>query len=369
MYGIYIHIPFCVSKCRYCDFASYPDKLSLQDSYIDALIKEFEVHRGVVADTVYIGGGTPSVLSYENIKRLLEAINNNFVLAPDTEFTVEVNPATVDTKKAELLFDMGVNRISMGAQSFVDSELKALGRIHTASDIKETYRILRECGFKNISLDLMYALPGQTMESLSQSLLHIVALKPEHISCYGLKFEEGTKLYDDLLNGRVAEADEEMFADMYDYIVNTLRENGYDRYEISNFCTNGKESRHNLKYWQDCDYLGFGVAASAKEANRRYTHTNDIQSYIESHELTEDYTMSVREQMSEFIILALRVINKGVDKAKFKQKFGLDVDDVFADALCRTKSHIINTPTSIKLRDEAVLVSNSVMCEFMLTSE
>lgn len=366
MKGIYIHIPFCVKKCNYCDFASYPQKMSLQDEYINALIKEMELCKGTEADTVYIGGGTPSVLSMENTRRLLVAINDIFSLAQNTEFTVEVNPKTIDSQKAQLYKKLGVNRISIGSQSFINDELKTLGRIHTAEDTVETYELLREAGFENISLDLMYALPGQTMESLGTSLERLLSLNPNHISCYGLKIEDGTPFGTMLQKGELTEADEDTFADMYDFIRKELCKGGYNHYEISNFAKEGRESRHNLKYWQNEDYLGFGLCASSKLGNRRFTKSADFDEYISSYKLSEDYTMSNNEAMDEFIILGLRVINSGVDKNKFYQTFGVSVDERYGRIIEETAPYVTDTPDTLKLRSEASLVSNSIMCRFML---
>jgi len=365
MYGIYIHIPFCIRKCNYCDFASYPDKIHMQTEYISALIDEMSKRKGEMVDTVYIGGGTPSVLSYENTERLLCEVNNTFSLSSDCEFTVEINPKTIDNKKARLFKRYGVNRISIGSQTFVDSELSVLGRIHTSADTWYTYSMLKDEGFENISLDLMYALPYQTMDTLSKSIDRVLKLNPEHISCYGLKFEEGTPFYEMLLRGNINEASDDTFADMYSHIMLSLKEAGYIHYEISNFAKEGRESRHNLKYWQDKDYLGFGVASSSKEQNRRYTHVMSLDGYLKGEAFLEDYTMDIKEQMSEFIILGLRVINSGVDKRLFKDKFGVELDEVFKRALDRVDPYVINTKTSLKLRQEALLVSNSIMCEFM----
>lgn len=365
MKGIYIHIPFCIKKCNYCDFASYPQKLSSQDEYINALISQFKRFKGTKADTVYIGGGTPSVLSLDNISRLLFSIGDTFLLNDDTEFTIEVNPKTVDLKKAKLLKENGVNRVSIGAQSFIDSELLNLGRIHTSGDTVMTYEFLREAGFSNISLDLMYAICGQSMDSLAFSLDKAIELNPEHISCYGLKIEENTHFWTMRQNGIIKETDDDTFADMYDYIRDKLTRSGYSHYEISNFAKEGKESRHNLKYWQNEDYLGFGLASSSKVGNRRYTHTDDYDRYLSSYQLAEDYEMDLKEQMDEFVILSLRVIKTGVDKDKFKNLFNMHFDDVYASTLDRVKDYVINDKNTLRLRPEALLVSNSILCQFM----
>ncbi len=365
MYGIYIHIPFCIKKCYYCDFASFPDKLTYQDEYINALIDEINTRKGISADTVYIGGGTPSVLSNENLDKLLSAVTKSFALNKDTEFTIEVNPKTIDEKKLAIFRSYGINRISMGAQSFVDEELSNIGRIHTSLDIENSFNLLRKCGFDNISLDLMYALPGQTIKSLSTSIDKVLKLSPEHISCYGLKYEDGTPMQKMLEKGTVMECSEDMFADMYNYIADTLKKNGYTHYEISNFCKGGKESRHNLKYWTLCDYIGFGVSASSNEGYRRYTHSPYFEDYINGYKLSEDYVMDKEESISEFVILGLRVLNKGVDKNEFYNKYKIDFDEYYKDALAKVEKYVINDKNTLKLRHEATLVSNSIMCEFI----
>lgn len=365
MLGIYVHIPFCIRKCNYCDFASYPAMLSRQDEYIDALIAEMKLHNGAHADTVYIGGGTPSALTGDNLTKLLAALNENFSLSFDTEFTVEVNPGTVDIVKARILKKYGVNRISIGSQTFCDSELEILGRIHTSRDTINTYELLRNCGFDNISLDLMYALPSQTLDSLNDSIDMIFNLNPEHVSCYGLKLEPGTPFHDMLANGKLKECDEDTFADMYEQICSRLKQNGYVHYEISNFAREGMQSRHNLKYWNCEDYIGLGLGAASCEDNHRYTHTTDFDDYVHGCALAEDYHMTKSEAMSEFVILGLRVLNSGVDKQLFYERFGESIDEVFSHALLRVSPYVINTETSLKLKEEAALVSNSVMCEFM----
>lgn len=365
MKGIYIHIPFCISKCKYCDFSSFPNKISMQDEYIDVLVDEMARYKGSNADTVYIGGGTPSVLNDNNIRKLLYAINEVFVLENDTEFTMEVNPATVDLTKAVIMKEYGVNRVSMGAQSFVDSELRRIGRIHSSDDIRTTFEILRNAGINNLSLDLMYALPGQTLESLAFSVDEALKLHPNHISCYGLKFEEGTPLYRELKAGTVTEQDEDTFADMYEYLRFVLTDKGYNHYEISNFSLDGYESRHNIKYWTNEDYLGFGVSASSRIGDRRYTNTMDFTEYMNSKSLVEDYIMSSDEQMREFVILGLRMLKKGADKKDFYEKFHVHMDDIFSKEIKKTLPYITNTDQSISLRQESILVSNTVMCEFI----
>lgn len=365
MYGIYIHIPFCIKKCNYCDFASFSLGRDVQSEYISKLTDEIKTRRGIYADTVYIGGGTPSVICDDDLRRLLSAVNENIIIKEDAEFTIEVNPATVTETKAKIMKEYGVNRISIGAQSFCDDELNLLGRIHSAEDTLRTYELMRESGFENISMDLMYALPGQSMQRLNNSLDTLLSLKAEHISCYGLKIEEGTPFFNMLGKGLIKDCDEDTFADMYNMITERLCGLGYNHYEISNFAKDGFESKHNLKYWQDKDYIGFGVSASSKEGNRRYTNALTVDEYLSGNPLSEDYTMELKEQMSEFIILALRVINLGADRYKFRDKFGMELNDVFGHQLDKINDYTIDDGRYIKLRKEALLVSNSIMCEFI----
>ena len=363
MKGIYIHIPFCVKKCNYCDFASYPQKMSLQDEYINALIKEMELCKGTEADTVYIGGGTPSVLSMENTRRLLEAINDIFSLAQDTEFTVEVNPKTIDSQKAQLYKKLGVNRISIGSQSFINDELKTLGRIHTAEDTVETYELLREAGFENISLDLMYALPGQTMESLGTSLERLLSLNPNHISCYGLKIEDGTPFGTMLQKGELTEADEDTFADMYDFIRKELCKGGYNHYEISNFAKKGYESRHNTKYWNCEEYLGIGPSAHSFMGDKRFFFERDINSFINRENAVYDCSGGDRD---EYIMLRLR-LSDGIIFEDYKNRFGEDfpaeiikkADRFVKDGLLRL------TETALSLTPDGFLISNYIISELI----
>ena len=365
MYGVYIHIPFCIQKCNYCDFASYPNELCRQNEYIDAVLDEAKEYRGANADTVYIGGGTPTCLNNDTLERLLRGINDIFCISSNAEFAVEANPGTLDGTNANILRSKGVNRISIGAQSFSDSELVRLGRIHGAGDIKSAVETSRSAGIDNISLDIMYALPGQTMKSLGNNLDSALKLKPNHLSCYGLKYEPGTPFYNMLRSGKIDETDDDTFADMYSLICSRLSENGYCHYEISNFSMPGFESRHNLKYWNREDYIGLGAAAASCVGNRRWANTRSIDEYMFGNRIAEDYTMSDSEAMHEFIILALRVIKTGVDKNKFRELYNVDFDDMFGAQLKKFSQFLINDENSVKLTEQAALVSNSILCEFV----
>lgn len=363
--GIYVHIPFCIKKCNYCDFASYSDKFDMQYRYADAVLSEMERYSGTEADTVYIGGGTPTSLNADCMERLLSGINRIFKLHENTEFTVEANPKTVDVQKAELMKKCGVNRISLGAQSFIDSELKFLGRIHSAADTKVTFELLRSCGFDNINLDIMYAFEGQSERTLSTSLDEVLKLGAEHISCYGLKIEPKTLFYNMLRENKIRQTDDDIFADMYNLICAKLHDNGYVHYEISNFSRRSMESRHNLKYWNCEDYLGFGASAASCVGRRRFTNSPRLDEYLNGCVLSEDYTMSDEEAMREFVILGLRVINTGVNKEEFYKRFSLKFDDVFSRQIKKFKDFLTNDEKSLGIKETSALVSNAIMCEFM----
>ncbi len=369
MKGIYVHIPFCIKKCNYCDFCSFPNMLSRQGEYVKALNKEASSYKGdaVFADTLYFGGGTPSLLDVKSIESIIETINANFIISPDAEITIEANPATITEAKAKELHSLGINRISLGAQSFIDAELATLGRAHCADDIEKSFAILRQAGFSNISLDLMYALPGQTMHTLSESIQRIIALHPEHISCYGLKIENGTPFYAMLSKGQLIEKSDDEYADMYDMILNELENNGYRQYELSNFSLDGCQSKHNLKYWQGKEYIGLGVSASSLYKNNRFTNTNDYHKYIESFEKTETQSLTKEEQMSEFMFLALRLTSIGASKAEFEKRFGIPIDKAFPDAIHKHTSNgmLKDCGDRYVLAQRAYYVSNSILCDFV----
>ena len=367
MNGLYIHIPFCYKKCNYCDFASYPGLLTNADDYIDALCREMQLYRGEKVNTIYFGGGTPSLLSEAQIGRIIDGINSVFDVASDSEITIEVNPCTAGEKKAKALRDMGFNRVSIGAQTFVDSELMSLGRLHNAEDTKKTFYDFRSAGFKNISLDLMYAIPGQNLKSLSTSLFGMLNLEPEHISCYGLKIEEGTPFASMLSKGELAEKSDDEYADMYEMICKNLTENGYLQYELSNFSKKDFESKHNIKYWTLNDYIGLGLAASSCYKGKRYTRTPDFKQYIKNFENTEFYKLSKEEKMSEFMILSLRLTNIGANKSLFKQMFSISIEEVFSLPLEKhlKGGFIIDRGDRYVLSKKAYYISNAILCDFI----
>ncbi len=369
MKGIYVHIPFCKRKCNYCDFCSYPLGKDIQTKYLNALIKEAGLYKNdkICADTLYFGGGTPSLIDTDSLSSVLDNMHSFFCISEKSEKTIEVNPCTIDEQKAKDLFSLGFNRVSIGAQSFLNDELKILGRLHTKEDTVRCFEILREAGFKNISLDLMYALPSQTMKSLEQSIDGILKLAPEHISCYGLKIEEGTVFKKMLNDGTLKEKTDDEYADMYELICSCLKENGYIQYELSNFSLPSKESKHNLKYWQNKEYIGLGASASSLYNKRRYTNTIDLDDYIKSFEKIEDTHLSKKEQMSEYMFLSLRLTKLGAEKKEFERRFGQTIESAFPDAIKKHAENglLINLPDRYILAERAYYVSNSVLCDFV----
>lgn len=368
MRGLYIHIPFCLKKCKYCDFNSFTFSCEDKASYLDALIKNMQVYKGEKIDTIFIGGGTPTTLSYEELGRLLDAVNSTFELSADYDFTVEMNPKTVDRDKLSVLKEKCVNRLSLGVQSFNDEELLKIGRIHTSQDAIETVSLIKECGFDNFSIDLMSALPGQTTESFLESLNTAIGLNPKHISCYSLILEDGTPLYEEYLRGEINLPDEDEERNMYDSAVKILESAGYKRYEISNFAKNGYESQHNIKYWQCKEYIGIGISAHSYLDGVRFSMTDDFDNYISGDfERCDETVLSREDMMSEFMFMGLRM-DRGVSKKEFSVRFGAEIDEIFGKPLLKFKNMgmIEEKNGNYSLTDKAVGISNSIMCEFIL---
>ncbi len=315
--GIYIHIPFCLAKCAYCDFNSEAGKLHLADSYISSLIEEMRAFSGLSADTVYIGGGTPTVLSDLQLERLISAVNGNFCLSPDTEFTVEVNPKTADTEKYSLMKGLGVNRLSIGVQSFNEDELRALSRIHSALDAERAVTDAQKCGFLNIGIDLMEGIPRQSVKSLEHSLSTAISLGVRHISVYSLIIEEGTPFYEN--TPPLPDEDEER--EMYAVTRSFLEEHGFEHYEISNYALPGFSSRHNTKYWTREPYYGFGAGAHSFYGGVRYENISDINEYIKAEEkkLSRE-VISEKEAECERFMLGFRMLSGFETRGSFNEK-------------------------------------------------
>ncbi len=327
--GIYIHIPFCRSKCEYCDFYSVGGSWErrVTDDYLQALADHIrEAGRlapNYLVDTVYFGGGTPSYFGAENISRILDEIHRAFRFAPQMEITLEANPDSVSLKSLKKLINAGFNRISIGVQSDDDAMLKKLGRPHTFQQAKQAMEMARKAGFANISLDLMYGLPNQNRTAWEKTVRNVIALRPEHISCYALKVEEGTPLWN--YKDCAGLPDDDTQADMYMTACQILAENGYEHYEISNFCKKGFESRHNLKYWLGGEYIGFGPTAASDFAGKRYTIIRDLQGYIDAiakkgQVLSECESIPQRERAGEYVMLRLRT-SFGINAEEYERQY------------------------------------------------
>ena len=318
--GIYIHVPFCKQKCVYCDFYSLPRREEDMDAYAAALRAQlFETDfSGYEADTVYFGGGTPSYLGPRRLTALLEAASAACSIAPGAEITLEANPDSAgDPDALSALRQAGFNRVSLGMQSADDGELRAIGRVHTMAQVRASADAVRRAGFDNLSLDLIYGLPGQSLPRWRENLSAAAALCPEHLSCYGLKAEPGTPLYArrDTLPGDGAQAD------MYLETVDFLESRGYRQYEISNFAKPGRESRHNLNYWTLGEYAGFGPGAHSDFRGRRYAWARDLEAYLRGKPpLSEDQAMSPRDREAEWLMLSLRLV-RGLDMAAWEERF------------------------------------------------
>lgn len=336
--SLYIHIPFCVRKCGYCDFLSAPADEKARDRYVQALLMEIERYQGTeTADrkikTLYIGGGTPSTLSVKQLECIMQKIKCTFNFHGDMETSMEMNPGTASKEKCRALYQMGINRLSIGLQSTNDMELKTLGRIHSYEDFLNTYTWCREAGFQNINVDLMAALPYQTVESYTTGLRKIIRLAPEHISAYSLILEEGTPFYQKYNSGCYPLPDEEQERLMYRETEQILAQAGYERYEISNYAKKGYACRHNLVYWQGGDYLGLGLGSSSYMDGVRFHNTTDLNTYVNQGAYVEDREeLSVQAKMEEFMFLGLRVM-AGVSGTEFEKRFGKTMEDVYGDVL------------------------------------
>lgn len=323
---LYIHIPFCIKKCRYCDFLSFSDCYDKTDKYIDALLCDIEKEGSrclETLDTIYIGGGTPSSISPVYIEKIMNKVKECFRINAYAEISLEINPGTITKDKAEIYRKSGINRISMGVQSFDNEELRLLGRIYDEESIYEAIDILTDSGFDNISIDLIEAVPGQTVQKFAENIIKATKLPVTHISAYELIIEEGTEFYDCYGPESGYEPDEDAQADIYIDTVGRLAEKGFIQYEISNFAKKGYESKHNLGYWQGEKYIGCGLGASGYDGINRYRKEDNINKYIDNPSVIETVRLDGEELISEYIFLGLRTV-KGIDINEFKKKFGFD---------------------------------------------
>ncbi len=368
MTGLYVHIPFCESKCRYCGFFSCSGIFYMQKDYFAALRRHVSALPKEKLDTVYLGGGTPSAVDAAHIGVLLDHIRNHFSTSGEMECTIEINPASATKDKLAAYRAFGINRVSIGAQSFLDAELAFLGRRHRAADIISCVEDVRAAGFSNVSLDLIYGLPGQSVSDFSKSVDRLLTLSPEHVSCYGLSFEPGTPLFSDLNAGKFAALSDDLYFEQYEYLRKTLAAHGYEHYEISNFARPGRRSLHNQIYWRAEPYYAVGAGASAYFDGVRRTYTPDVPDYIK-HPLkeSEKETVDRSGQMSEAVLLGLRLLTDGVDTAAFAARFGRDIFDVFGKELEKHQKNglLLYKNGRLLLTERAYYISNYVLCDFV----
>ncbi len=368
--GIYIHIPFCMRKCGYCDFPSFTDR-NIIDDYFNALKTEIAAEKataGKITDTIYIGGGTPSCVPPLFISKILEEIGKKYVIDPGAEISIEMNPGTVVKENLEIYRAAGVNRISLGCQSFNDRSLNLLKRIHSAHDVIKTFELLRKCGFDNINLDLISAIPGERMADLEHSIRMAADLEPEHLSVYSLFIEPETEFYDMEKKGELGELpSEEEQAEMDDMVRSVTEENNFMRYEISNYAKKGHECKHNVRYWTRAEYRGFGLSAASLVKNRRFANTRELV-YINDPGglLSEDRLLSREEEMQEFMFLGLRMI-KGVSSSDFRMRFGQNIEEVFGSQLekQRRSGFLEYDGDRYRYNTKGLNVSNILMSEFL----
>lgn len=369
--SIYIHIPFCVRKCLYCDFLSAPAHDGEIESYVNLLLREIEEQSIFYGDhsviSIFLGGGTPSLLPAGETGRILERVRERFAVAEDAEITIECNPGTVTAEKLVDYITHGINRLSIGLQSTEDEELKRIGRIHDYDTFLETYRLAREAGFDNINIDLMAGLPGQSIESYRKTLERVVSLAPEHISAYSLILEEGTPLYVNRESYTFPDEDEDR--EMYELTEKVLGQAGFWRYEISNYAKAGRECRHNKVYWRRGDYAGFGLGASSMVGNVRWKNPDGYADYAACVERTgrcEVQPLTVQEQMEEFMFLGLR-LTEGVNLGEFRRYFGKSADEIYGKQIRTFTGQRLMEREGERLRltPRGIDVSNTVFAAFL----
>ncbi len=369
--SIYVHIPFCVKKCSYCDFMSFASTPEEMERYRDALLREIseaEDSAQYEVQTVYIGGGTPSWVSPCLLAEILDALRIKYEFAPDAEISMEMNPGTLKDGALEIYRSAGINRISIGCQSLDDEELKVLGRIHTSEEFMTTFKAVRDAGFDNINVDLMSSIPGQTAEKFRRSLEGVLELSPEHISVYSLIIEPGTPFYALYEKGELDLPSEDTVLETDRMVRRVLAEKGYKRYEISNYAREGYECRHNLVYWQHGDYRGFGPGAASLMGRHRFTNTRVYAEYMKAPggEKEEDFTLTLREAMEEFMFLGLRTC-AGVSEEKFRLKFGKEITEEFGDVIKDqvNKGLLVHENSHFYYTEAGMDVSNVLMSEFL----
>ncbi|KXB87025.1 radical SAM family heme chaperone HemW [Veillonella sp. DNF00869] len=373
--GMYIHIPFCRQKCTYCDFPSYQGLEDYFDVYTYALRQEIESNQAFLGtepfDTIYFGGGTPTVLSIKELNRILETVYKTYTVSSDVEITIEANPGEVDAQYMRHLYELGINRISFGVQTFCDDHLRVLQRTHTAKMAQQAVLYAYEVGFRNISIDQIYGLPQQTLEDISYNLDIIQSLPINHISIYGLQVEPSTLLHRQVMDHSVILPSEDICEQMYDYLVEGLEKQMFDRYEIASFGKDGAFSRHNIKYWHGADYIGFGAGAHSFVGNRRFQNTPYVVPYIHKIEMgespcIEEEIITSPRDYEDFSFLALRT-KWGLVPSLFESRFNLDFHNIYGSVVTDLirKQLLVYEDDAYRLTKEGAKHGNYVFSQFL----
>ena len=372
---LYINIPFCIKKCKYCDFLSGPSTADERESYVKSLCQDIRSYAHLAKAcrviSIFVGGGTPSTLTAFQMQQIFSAVRDTFVVEENAEITVEMNPGTVDREKLSGYKKCGINRLSIGLQSTKNRELQILGRIHTYEEFLQSYQWAREAGFQNINIDLMFAIPGQTGEAWRAHLRQVAELKPEHISAYSLIIEEGTPFAECELDL----PDEDTEYQMYEDTAGILAEYGYQQYEISNYAKDGYACRHNIGYWKRTEYLGLGLGASSLYGENRFSNTRDMQEYLgfsgNTERIRKDVLkLSLKDQIEEFMYLGLRM-TEGISEIDFEQNFGQKLENIYGAGLQKYKEtgFLEKTGANWRFTRKGIHVSNHILAEFLLDEE
>ena len=372
--GLYVHIPFCSSRCSYCDFATGLYQSELAERYVSALLQEISstTYAGHLVDTIYFGGGTPSLLSPAQLERILCALHDQFEIENHPEATLEINPGSAVIEKLREFRRLGINRASFGSQTFDDAELAKLGRSHTAADALRTYDDLRTCGFTNVSFDLIAGLPGQTLDRWQQNIEQALQLSPEHLSFYLLEVHSGTPLAEHIRRGIQPVPDDDLAGVMYEWMLERATKAGYQHYEISNLCRPGFHSRHNLKYWTAAPYFGFGCSAHSYDgSNCRWSNHRDVLKYVEIIEagrspIVDEQQLSNADVRAEALFLGMRLM-EGVDLRRYRESFGIDLRDEHGEDLDRFReAGLVELEGDlVRLTRTGALLSNEVFAAFV----
>ncbi|MFQ8988828.1 MAG: radical SAM family heme chaperone HemW, partial [Intestinibacter sp.] len=372
MLGLYIHIPFCVQKCKYCDFNSYKIEKDKKEKFLNDLKKEMSLYtnKDRKINTIFFGGGTPSILSNTEMKMIMDEINKNFCIDKDAEISMECNPGTLNKEKLEFMKSLGINRLSIGLQAVQEDLLGYIGRIHNYEQFEKNYIEARKAGFKNINIDLMYNLPHQTFEDWKETLDKIIELNPEHISAYSLILEEGTQLYDMYMDKDFELSDEDEDIKMYEYAIECLKLNGYKQYEISNYAKEGYECKHNILYWKCKNYIGLGPGASGYINNVRYNNVKDLDDYhdkLSKNEKPIEFceNLTEKDKIEEKIIMGLRM-NDGIIFKDFEE-FGINFEEKYKEQLKKHESLDLITKTNkgFKFTQKGREISNNIFLDYI----